>query len=143
MNSTVSADVAVLQCPNYDDAALDRTIAEAACIAGFPDINGAQVLIKPNVLNASPAAKAVTTNPAFVGAVIRFVRTKGAKTIFVGDSPGWQPTMLAARVSGIYDAVVRNGAQWVDFREITAHPISDGKSLRIFRSQRFSKTSTL
>lgn len=130
MSDAKRADVALLRCRDYESRELDDTIAQAAEIAGFPDVQGATVLVKPNVLNASPAAKAVTTHPAFVGAVIRFVLSRGAKNVLVGDSPGWQPAMLAARTSGIYDTVRENGASWVDFHEVSPHPVTDGKKLK-------------
>ncbi len=125
-----SADVALLRCESYDKKFLDEAIARAARIAGFPDVQGKTLLLKPNILNASPAAKAVTTNPAFLGAVIRFVKSKGATRILVGDSPGWQPGVLAAKASGIYDAAQRNGATWVDFHEVAAHAVPNGKKLK-------------
>ena len=129
MNSE-RADVALIRCENYEAKKLDKAIETCAEIAGFPDIKGKTILIKPNVLNASPASKAVTTNPAFVEAVIRFVKSRGAKEVLVGDSPGWQPVMLAAKTSGIYDAVQESGGTWVDFREVSPHPVAAGKKLK-------------
>ncbi|HNY99530.1 MAG TPA: DUF362 domain-containing protein [Rectinema sp.] len=129
MNSE-RADVALIRCDDYESKKLDRAIETCAEIAGFPDIKDKIILIKPNVLNASPASKAVTTNPAFVEAVVRFVKSRGAKEILVGDSPGWQPVLLAAKTSGIYDAVQQSGGTWVDFREVSPHPVVDGKKLK-------------
>lgn len=124
------ADVALLHCESYEEKRLDEVIEHAASIAGFPDVRGATLLLKPNILNASPVPKAVTTNPAFLGAVIRFARSKGAARIVVGDSPGWQPGALAAKASGIYEAVQRNGAAWVDFRDIATRAVPNGKRLK-------------
>lgn len=123
-------NVALLRCKSYQDQDLDTTIARAAEIAGFPDVKGAVVLVKPNILNASSPSKAVTTNPALVKAVIRFVKSRGAGRILVGDSPGWQPGTLAAKASGIYEAVHSSGAEWIDFKNVLPHPIIDGKKLK-------------
>jgi len=125
-----NVDVALLRCQSYEEKLLDEVIARAARIAGFPDVRGKTLLLKPNILNASPAAKAVTTNPAFLGAVIRFAKSEGAARVLVSDSPGWQPGALAAKASGIYDAVQRNSATWVDFREVAARAVSHGKKLK-------------
>ena len=125
-----TAAVALLRCESYDERLLDEAVARAASIADFPDVRGKTLLLKPNILNASPSAKAVTTNPAFLSAVIRFVKAQGAAKVLVGDSPGWQPGALAAKASGIYDAVQRGGATWVDFREIAAHAVGNGKKLK-------------
>ncbi|HBK58196.1 MAG TPA: FeS-binding protein [Spirochaetaceae bacterium] len=130
MSNTKRADVALLRCEDYEDRKLDAIIAQAAEIAGFPDVRGATVLLKPNVLNASPATKAVTTHPSFVGAVIKFVRARGAKEVLVGDSPGWQPGTLAAKVCGIYESVQKHGGVWVDFGEASLFPITNGKKLK-------------
>ncbi len=131
MSSTEQrAEVALLRCESYEESLLDEVIARAARIAGFPDVRGKTLLLKPNILNASPAAKAVTTNPVFLGAVIRFVKSEGAARILVGDSPGWQPGALAAKASGIYDAVQRVGATWIDFREVAARAVPNGKKLK-------------
>ena len=124
------ADVALIRCESYEAEKLDKTIETCAEIASLPDLQGKTILIKPNVLNASPASKAVTTNPAFVEAVIRFAKSRGAKEILVGDSPGWQPVMLAAKTSGIYDAVQQSGGTWADFREVSPHPVKEGKKLK-------------
>ncbi len=124
------ADVALIRCESYEAEKLDKTIETCAEIASLPDLQGKTILIKPNVLNASPASKAVTTNPAFVEAVIQFAKSRGAKEILVGDSPGWQPVMLAAKTSGIYDAVQQSGGTWADFREVSPHPVKEGKKLK-------------
>ncbi|MCX7776284.1 MAG: DUF362 domain-containing protein [Spirochaetaceae bacterium] len=123
-------EVALVPCTSYDPVLLDAALQQAAEIAGFPDVRNRKVLIKPNVLNASPSAKAVTTHPAFVAAVIRLLRARGCTEILVGDSPGWQPGQLAARASGIFQAVEAEGARWVDFKEVTAHAVSQSKVLR-------------
>jgi len=130
MSDTKRADVALLRCEDYEDRKLETAIAQVAEIAGFPEVRGATVLLKPNVLNASPATKAVTTHPSFVGAVIKFVRSRGAKEVLVGDSPGWQPGTLAAKVCGIYESVQKHGGVWVDFGEASPFPITNGKKLK-------------
>ena len=109
------ADVALLSCPDYGRELLDRTIAEAAEAAGFPDIAGKRILVKPNILKAAAPEKAVCTNPEFLGAVLRFLKTRGAARIVAGDSPAWQGGRSAAKASGLLDAAAREGVEWVDF----------------------------
>ena len=97
-------DVYLAKCPDYSPKALDSIVAEAASMAGFPDIEGLRVLVKPNLLNASPAQKAVTTHPEFLSAVLRFIRTRKPAEVLVGDSPAWQSGASAARTSGLWQA---------------------------------------
>ncbi|MCA1980885.1 MAG: DUF362 domain-containing protein [Calditerrivibrio sp.] len=46
------------------------------------------ILLKPNLLQASPPERAVTTDPAFVRSVISALRKLGNFNIILGDSPG-------------------------------------------------------
>ena len=107
--------VCLLGCAGYEPALLDEAIEKAAAFASFPDIRGKRILVKPNVLNASPVDKAVTTHPEFVAAVLRFLKARGAAKILVGDSPAWQAGSSASKTAGIYQAVGRSGAEWIDF----------------------------
>lgn len=108
-------DVSVLECKGYADAELDAAFAESARLAGFPDIGGLRILVKPNVLSASPGEKAITTDSRFVAAAIRFLKARGAARVMVGDSPAVQNGIFSAKTCGILAAVQENGAEWVDF----------------------------
>ena len=110
-----SFDVALLACPDYGRDLLDRLIEEAAEAAGFPDIAGKRILVKPNILKAATPEKAVCTNPEFLGAVLRFLKKKGASRIFAGDSPAWQGGRSAAKTSGLLAAAAAEGVEWVEF----------------------------
>lgn len=82
--------VSVQAVDRYDDAALDRAIAahfEALGVARelSPDT---RVLIKPNLLAARDPAKGITTHPALLGAVARWLLGQGVKYITLADSPG-------------------------------------------------------
>lgn len=113
--ATGAEPVCLIACKGYEPALLDDAIERAAVFASFPDIRGKKVLVKPNVLNASPVDKAVTTHPEFVAAVLRFLRARGAAKIVVGDSPAWQTGSSASKTAGIYQAVELSGAEWIDF----------------------------
>lgn len=55
----------------------------------FPvDLQGKNVLIKPNVLRASRAEEGVVTHPAVLRAVVEKVEEMGPARLFVGDNPG-------------------------------------------------------
>jgi len=107
--------VGLFTCAGYDPAALDEVILKAADYAGFPEVRGKRILVKPNLLKAASADTAVTTHPEFVAAVLRFLKARGASRVMVGDSPGFQSGLSAGKAAGIYDAVIENGAEWVDF----------------------------
>ena len=114
-NSQNAPRVSLVRCAEYRPEALDEAIAQAAEFAFFPDISGKRILVKPNLLKAATVDKAVTTNPEFLSAVLRFLWKRGAKRIVVGDSPGFQSGISAAKASGVYAATIAGGAEWEDF----------------------------
>ncbi|HWR10715.1 MAG TPA: DUF362 domain-containing protein [Rectinemataceae bacterium] len=107
--------VGLFACAGYDPVALDEVILGAADYAGFPDIAGKRILVKPNLLKAATPDKAVTTHPEFVAAVLRFLWKRGASRVMVGDSPGFQSGLSVGKPSGIHEAAMSGGAEWVDF----------------------------
>ncbi len=127
------AKVAVFPCENYDPGLLDRIITQAAEDAGFPDIVGKRVLVKPNLLKAASAEEAVTTHPEFVAAVLRFLWKRGASSIQVGDSPGHQNGKAVGRASGIFQAVAAEGADWVDFVPGEPRPAPGARLVKSFK----------
>jgi uncharacterized protein (DUF362 family)/Pyruvate/2-oxoacid:ferredoxin oxidoreductase delta subunit len=124
--------VALCACGTYDPDQLDKAIAEAADFAGFPDVAGKRILVKPNILKAAPPEKAVTTHPEFLAAVLRFLRARGAASLAVGDSPAFQGGLGAAKASGLHQAAVEGGAAWVDFVPGRQRPAPGAKLVKSF-----------
>lgn len=124
--------VAIVRCPTYDPALLDKALAQAAELAPLPEVRGASLLLKPNILNAALPEQAVTTHPQFLGACIRLLRSRGAARIAVGDSPSWQAQDLAGRRSGIKAAVEAEGALWTDFSEGAEYECAEGRRVKRF-----------
>jgi uncharacterized protein (DUF362 family) len=50
--------------------------------------HAARILLKPNLLSATPPDRAVTTHPDFVRAVVKSVRKYTDAELLIGDSPG-------------------------------------------------------
>jgi uncharacterized protein (DUF362 family)/Pyruvate/2-oxoacid:ferredoxin oxidoreductase delta subunit len=111
----MNTKVAIERCGAYEPEQLYTALKKAALAADFPSTVGKTVLLKPNIVMDSAPAKAVTTHPVFLEAVIRLVREWGASRILVGDSPGLQGPNFTARGSGLGEAAKRCGAEWVDF----------------------------
>ena len=57
---------------------------------------GAEVLLKPNIINAKPAEKCVCTHPTVVRAVAEVALEAGCR-VTVADEPGYAMTSDAAR----------------------------------------------
>lgn len=72
----------------YDLPALEEAVASFLQSVKLPALNRAKrVLLKPNTLGAYPPQKAVTTHPAVLEALIRYLLSKN-KEVWIGDSPG-------------------------------------------------------
>lgn len=112
--------VSIVECKTYELDKVEEAIKLAVEHSDFPEVEGKAVLLKPNILSDSPKEKNITTNPIVLQAVIRLVRAKGAKKIYVGDSPGLQNGNFIPKKCGIYDICEAENVEWVDF---TKNPV--------------------
>ncbi len=107
--------VGLVKCNTYESGELDRSIEEVINHSGGIDVKGKKLLLKPNILYDIDPAKAVTTHPEFVRAVIRYMQKAGASEIYVGDSPGFQKPGYSGKKCGIGQITEEMGATWIDF----------------------------
>ncbi|MCU0361733.1 MAG: DUF362 domain-containing protein [Bacteroidales bacterium] len=112
MNNRVAARV----CTEYDPAVIQKLVSEIYSVTGGPDVKGRTVLVKPNILTDDDPVRCISTHPAVVEAVIRFLQEKGA-SVLVGDSPAVHLNRFRAEKSGIAAVCRSTGAEWVDFTE--------------------------
>ena len=110
--------VSIVPCSDYSSA--KEAIARALdLLGGLENVigKGDSVLLKPNILAASPPEAAATTHPAVVAAMCEFVLSAGGKPV-VGDGAGISrpgATSKALKVSGIEEAARKAGAKVVNF----------------------------
>ncbi len=110
--------VSIVKCPDY--SSVKEVLAEALeLIGGLESViqPGDNVLLKPNILAASPPENAVTTHPAVVTAMCKFVLEAGGKPA-VGDGAGISrpgTTAQALKISGIQEAARKAGANIINF----------------------------
>ena len=110
--------VSIVSCPDYSGT--KKAIAQAlALLGGIENIidPGDRVLLKPNILSASPPEAATTTHPTVVAAMCEFVLSAGGKPV-VGDGAGISrpgATAKALKASGIEEAARKAGAGVVNF----------------------------
>ncbi|GHV25132.1 hypothetical protein AGMMS4952_02150 [Spirochaetia bacterium] len=129
----MNTHVAITRCETYEGEAVYAALRLAVDAAPGLDVSGKTVLLKPNIVFDSPPEKAIATHPVFLEAAIRLVRERGAARILVGDSPGLQKPNFTAKLSGLGEAALRMGAEWVDFtREKADIPCPEGKALKHF-----------
>jgi uncharacterized protein (DUF362 family)/Pyruvate/2-oxoacid:ferredoxin oxidoreductase delta subunit len=115
MNNKIS----VRRCSDYDVHEIFNHISDIYNKTGGPDVNGKKVLVKPNILTDDDPAKCISTHPAVVEAMIRFLQSNKA-TVFVGDSPAVHNRNFNGEKSGIRKVCEATGAEWIDF---TVNPV--------------------
>ncbi len=123
--------VALQKCESYDPLHVSEAVKSACFEAGFPNVRGKKVLIKPNILSDVPPEQAVTTHPEILLAVIAFVRQLGGVP-YVGDSPALHLASFTGKKSGLRTVCEESGAEWIDFSK---------KTVKI--SSSFSSSSTV
>lgn len=128
--------VSIVRCPTYDQETVRAALERAVESAGGFDPSGRTVLLKPNLLNASEPARAATTHPEVVRAAIRACRERGASRVLVGESPGWQPSDIVSRRTGIRAVVEEEGAEWADFSEAVPVDLPSGRVTKRFELSR-------
>jgi uncharacterized protein (DUF362 family)/NAD-dependent dihydropyrimidine dehydrogenase PreA subunit len=107
--------VSVRRCDDYNAEKIESLFSEIYFSAGGPDPEGKRVLLKPNILTDDDPRKAISTNPVFIEAAIRFFVRSGASEVLVGDSPAVHKPGFNPEKSGIADVCRRTGATWVNF----------------------------
>jgi len=115
MNSIVCCH----SCTEYDVEKILPLLDEIYTCSQGPELTGKSVLLKPNILLDDVPAKAITTHPVFLEAVIRFLQSRKCGKIFVGDSPGLHTASFKPLKSGIYEVCEKTGAEWVYFGKKT------------------------
>lgn len=81
------------------------------------DLEGKNVVIKPNIIGPFPARRHITTQPAVVAAVVKAVEARSPARIIVGDNPGvrgYGANRICADKTGILGAC---GEHYVNLSE--------------------------
>jgi uncharacterized protein (DUF362 family) len=106
--------VALVRCPDYDPETLAAAIRTGWRSSRPPDVRGKRVVIKPNVVDASPD-RPVHTEPRLVGALVSHLRSLGARDIVLAEGASHnRDSEWVIRQSG-YEALAKGqGVRFVD-----------------------------
>ena len=107
--------VSLYRCDNYSTDQILPLVRKMYHDCAAPDVKGKRVLVKPNILSDQQPEKAVTTHPAVLEAVIRFLQEEGAARVVVGDAPAMHNKNFKPQKCGIYEVCQQTGAEWVCF----------------------------
>jgi uncharacterized protein (DUF362 family)/Pyruvate/2-oxoacid:ferredoxin oxidoreductase delta subunit len=109
--STVYSQIATY---DYDDLK-PKLFAMMASMDSGVSIEGARVVIKPNLLAPASPGKAMLTHPLVVKAVVEYVLQKGGK-VSISDSPAMGSLTRVAKESGIKAALEGMDVEYREFR---------------------------
>lgn len=126
--------VSIIKCESYSAALVYSSLKKAWEASGGFDIKGKTLLVKPNILSGAPPEKAVCTHPVFVKQAVRLFLELGAAKVYAGDSPGFQSSEFAGKKSGIKEAAVSEGAEWIDFASSSELANPDGLLVKKFQA---------
>ena len=105
--------VALARCSHYEFQGLPETVGSLLDAIGYRLGGGARVLVKPNLLAATPPDFLPCTHPQVVRAVCQYLLDKGAK-VQVGDSPSFGKGANNASKIGLLDALEDLGVPLVE-----------------------------
>jgi uncharacterized protein (DUF362 family)/Pyruvate/2-oxoacid:ferredoxin oxidoreductase delta subunit len=128
----VIPQVALVKCSDYQQPTVDRAVRESIDLLGGmgqfvqPD---QKVLLKVNMLSATPPERGIVTHPAVVEAMVRLVQEAGGNPL-IADSPGTNVPYTEAglrrtyEASGLLEVAERTGAalNWDTSYEEVPHP---------------------
>ena len=92
--------------------------AVAACCDLPALVGGKSVFLKPNLVRPNPASpRSVVTDERVILAMVRLLARAGARSVAVGDNPGWGLSLLEATagLSGFLRRLEAEGARLVAF----------------------------
>jgi uncharacterized protein (DUF362 family)/Pyruvate/2-oxoacid:ferredoxin oxidoreductase delta subunit len=121
------AKVSLLKCDDYSSALIKEKILKGLSSIGLdPSLfTGKRVVIKPNLLNASPLEKGVVTHGEFFRSVIQIVKAGGGEPV-MAESPAFQPLNKVMSKTG-YDRIVAEEGCNVADPKATAVLFYDGQ----------------
>ncbi len=124
--------VGLLNCKDYNEEKVYQSVKKLVELVPPPNVNGKVVLLKPNILYPKKPEMAVCTHPVVVGAAVKVFLELGAKKVIVGESPAVNSSISSAKITGMYDQVVKNGGEWADFHERVSVSYPEGKLVKQF-----------
>ncbi|XXJ20491.1 DUF362 domain-containing protein [Desulfovibrio caledoniensis] len=123
--------VAILHVPEYRTKSLGQAVARLLDAIGFDPAPGDRVLVKPNLVNGSNAARC-TTHPLVVRATCVWLLDHGVR-VTVGDSPAFGPASHVARASGLEAALSDLGLKAQSLGRPAPLPLTLGGTIGLSR----------
>ncbi len=85
-----------------------------------------KILLKLNLVRSAPLERAVVTHPAVVEAMARILKEEGYGNVQAGDSSGFGNPLRTMYDLGFAEALAKNGARPVEFKEAVRTEFPEG-----------------
>ena len=128
----MTTKTALYKIDSYDFTKVLKAINTMMELVPPPKVDGKTVLLKPNILSPKPVDNAVCTHPVVVAATIKAFLARGANKVLVGESPATANSLSAAKSTGMYQAIIDAGGEWVDFTNSVNIPCPQGRLVKHF-----------
>lgn len=124
----------VIRCDDYNPIQIRSglRLAFEALSLGQDFRSGEKILIKPNLLSAVTPDQAVTPHPEVLRALAQNLQPTRV-TLSIGDSPAFDSSDKALRLSGLAEVATAMGIETADFVNQTDVSFSEGLALRHFQ----------
>lgn len=123
------APVALMRAGTYEEDLLPR-VREGWRLAQMPDMRGARLVVKPNLVDSLPGHP-LFTDPRVTEAVILLAKEQGAANIVVAEGPTFRRDSRAVLVETGYEELLsRLGVEFVDlnYDDLVRIPLKGGFS---------------
>lgn len=134
LDSAALSTVALVRCEGYADNAVLHAVGRGLDLLGGAGRfvrPGELILLKPNLLIASPPDRHVTTHPTVFWAVAHHLKTAGARLSF-GDSPGFGWLKGVAWRAGLLQVAEELDIELADFSQGQTVSFPDGELIKQF-----------
>lgn len=120
-------------CAISKNQSIKKAVFDALSRVDIPDLNGKNVLLKPNIGRDVRKNRGINTSPAVTSSVYQFLREKYDANFYIGDSPILGVKTWRAFLSSGYESLINEkDLHFIDLdsREPILLPIENGRLLR-------------
>ncbi|MBR0256132.1 MAG: DUF362 domain-containing protein [Synergistaceae bacterium] len=121
---------------SYSQPEIDTAITRAFSHFGMTFSRGERVLLKVNLVSGHDIKRRVTTDPAIVRSVAKFILDAGAIP-FIADSPGIDSFRSAAQKAGFIDVANELGIECKELIDPVDLPAREGADFRRIQVSRY------
>lgn len=137
--------VSIVRCNDYNQENVEKAVYEALDrLEAIKDkiTKGSRVLVKTNLLMRKKPDDAVTTHPAVIEAIVRYLQDMGCKVV-IGDSPGGPYTERSLKsvykASGMIEVAERTGCELNYDTSVVEISNPDAKRLKTMQMIKIAK----